>query len=74
MDPYDRLNSDLALTVCHTTDCLREGVVDRVEWERIVSGVVDTYERALRAHITGRKDPDRDAMRLGYSSGSARDT
>jgi len=40
-----RLDSDLALTVCHTTDCLREGVVDRDEWERIVLDAVAIYER-----------------------------
>ena len=55
MDPYDRLDSDLAQTVCHTTDCLRESVVDKAEWERIVLDAVATYERDLRNLVAGRK-------------------
>jgi len=71
MYPYDRLNSDLAQTVCHTTDCLREGVVDRAEWERIVLNAVATYERELRDLVAGRKATTGDAQRQGYSSGSS---
>jgi len=69
MYPYDRLDSDLAQTVCHTTDCLREGVVDRNEWERIMLNAVATYECKLRDLVAGRKATTGDAQRLGYSSG-----
>jgi hypothetical protein len=66
MDPYDRLDSDLALTVCHITDCLREGVVDRDEWGGCAR--CRRHLRAwLRAFVAGRKATTGYAHRLGYS-------